>query len=118
MLLGMISVSPVTAAKKKSVKSIKLNKKSIKIYTDETYKLRAKVNPSSYTKKLNWKSSDRKVVTVSGKGKLTPRKAGRAVITAFIGKKKAKCKVTVEKWDDEDDDDDDDDDDEDGDDNE
>ena len=46
-------------------------------------------------KKPKWSSSKKSVVTVSNKGKVVAKKAGNATITAKIGKKKYKCKVTV-----------------------
>jgi len=51
--------------------------------------------------KVTYKSSNKKVVTVSKKGKLTPKKTGKAVVKATLkygGKKKTlKCKVTVKQ---------------------
>ena len=46
-------------------------------------------------KKPKWSSSKKSVATVSKKGKVVAKKAGSATITAKIGKKKYKCKVTV-----------------------
>lgn len=48
-------------------------------------------------KKVKWSSSNRMVAVVSKKGKVTGKKAGKATITAKIGKKKYKCKVVVKK---------------------
>ena len=45
--------------------------------------------------KVKWSSSDKKVVTVSKKGKVKAKKAGRATITAKVGKKKYKTSITV-----------------------
>lgn len=46
-------------------------------------------------KKAKWSSSKKSVASVTSKGKVTAKKAGSATITAKIGKKKYKCKVTV-----------------------
>lgn len=46
-------------------------------------------------KKAKWSSGKKSVATVSKKGKVVAKKAGNATITAKIGKKKYKCKVTV-----------------------
>ena len=69
----------------------KLNKKKITISVGQTVKLKVKKN----SKKVKWKSSNKKIVTVSKKGKIKGKKAGKATVTAKIGKKKLKCKVTV-----------------------
>ena len=45
----------------------------------------------------SWKSSDKKVATVSKSGKITAKKAGKATITVKCGKKTVKVKVTVKK---------------------
>lgn len=46
-------------------------------------------------KKVKWSSSDKKVAAVSKKGKVKAKKAGRAIITAKVGKKKFKASITV-----------------------
>ena len=48
-------------------------------------------------KKVRWKSSKPGVVSVSSKGKIKARKAGKATITARSGKKKQKFRITVKK---------------------
>ncbi len=45
--------------------------------------------------KITWKSSNKKVATVSSKGKVTAKKKGKATITAKVAGKTYKCKVTV-----------------------
>lgn len=47
--------------------------------------------------KVKWSSSNKAVATVNSKGKVVAKKAGKAVITAKVGSKKLKCKVTVKK---------------------
>lgn len=46
-------------------------------------------------KKVTWRSSNKKVATVSKKGVVTAKKKGNAVITAETNGKKYKCKVKV-----------------------
>ena len=46
-------------------------------------------------KKVTWSSNKNKVAAVTKKGKVTAKKKGTATITAKVGKKKYKCKVTV-----------------------
>ena len=48
-------------------------------------------------KKVRWKSSKPGVVSVSSKGKIKARKAGKATVTAKSGKKKQKFLITVKK---------------------
>lgn len=48
-------------------------------------------------KKVKWSSSNKKVASVNSKGKVKAKKAGKATITAKVGKKKYKCKITVKK---------------------
>lgn len=54
-----------------------------------------KVNGTS--SEVNWSSSKDSVATVSNKGVVKAKKAGKAVITAKCGKFTLKCKVTVKK---------------------
>ncbi|MGN0468537.1 MAG: Ig-like domain-containing protein [Acutalibacteraceae bacterium] len=84
----------------RKVKSVSLNKTSLKLYLDKTATLKATVSPSDASnKKITWKSSNTSVVKVSSSGKLTPVKAGTATITVKTndGGKTAKCTVKVEK---------------------
>ena len=71
--------------------AVKINKKSISIKVGKTYKLKLK----GTKKKVKWSTSNKKVATVSSKGVVKGKKAGKATITAKVGKKKYKCKVKV-----------------------
>ncbi len=65
------------------------------------FTLRVKsVIPSKASKAVTWKSSNKKIVTVTNKGRVRAKKSGTAVITATSksnSKVKAKCKVKVYK---------------------
>lgn len=60
--------------------------------------LKATLTPADTTDEITWKSSDKKVVTVSKNGKVTAQGAGTAKITATASNgKRAVCKITVLK---------------------
>lgn len=88
-----------TVTVRQPITKIALNKKSIKLKKGKKFTLKAKLSPSNvYTsyKKVKWSSSNKKVATVSSKGKVTAKKKGTAYITATAHNgKKAKCKVSV-----------------------
>ena len=86
MILTLLPATNASAAAKP-----KLNKKSATIYVGKTVSLKLKNNK----KKVKWTSSNKKVATVSNKGKVKGKKAGKATITAKVGNKKYKCKITV-----------------------
>ena len=78
--------------KEVSAATVKLNKKKATIIKGKTLTLKV----TGTKKKVTWKSSNKKVATVSSKGKVLAKKKGVATITAKIGKKKLSCKITVE----------------------
>ena len=82
----LVDFSPTEAA------SIKLNKTKATVRKEKTVTL--KVLNYKKPDKVKWKSSNKKIATVS-KGKVTGVKAGNATITAIVGSKKLTCKVTV-----------------------
>ena len=69
--------------------------KKLTLKKGETYQLPREVTPISATGKVKFKSSNKKIAKVTGKGKIKALKKGKATITATIGKKSFKCKVTV-----------------------
>ena len=80
-----------TVGQAKAEAAMKLNAKSKTIYVGRTYTLKV----VKTKKAVKWKSSQKSVATVSKKGVVKGIKAGKAVITAQIGKKVLKCNVTV-----------------------
>lgn len=70
---------------------VRLNKKKATLTVGKTITLKVK----GTKKKVKWSSSKKKVATVSSKGKVRAKKKGKVTITAKIGKKKYKCKITV-----------------------
>lgn len=65
----------------------------------ETVQLDVTMLPGDANSAIKWKSSNKKVATVSSTGLVTFKKPGKATITATAvrGKKKAKVKVKVTK---------------------
>ncbi len=91
---GMASSFPVNingATVITIVNQVKLNKTKVTLCKGETLQL--KVQNSK--KNISWKTSNKKVATVSQSGKVKGQKKGTAVITATVGKKNLKCKITV-----------------------
>lgn len=87
LLCSCLSVGTKVA----SAAKVKISKKSVTLTVGSSLTLKI----TGTKKKVKWKSSKKSVATVSSKGKLKAKKAGKAVITATVGKKKLKCKVTV-----------------------
>lgn len=92
MIFSVFPATQVNAATKP-----KLSKTKITMTVGQSKKLKVKGISKKRAKRIKWKSSKKKVVTVTKTGKLKARKAGKAVITAKIGKRKLKCKVVVKR---------------------
>ena len=72
---------------------------TVVLYKGWTLQANALMAPGNADTKVTWKSSNKKVATVSSKGKITAKKLGTATITATTDNKltaKVKIKVTVE----------------------
>lgn len=92
--------STVTAKKGKKVvlkvqitvkKKPVLNYTSRSLYAGKTVTLKVTNAPG----KISWSSSNKAVVTISKNGKVTAKKAGKAIITAKSGTWEGRCSVTV-----------------------
>lgn len=91
---------PTTAPSYTKVKSIKLNAKKATLGYRAQITLTATVNPTDAKyKKVTWTSSNKKVATVSSKGKVTAKKVKKKTTVTITAKvkdgKTAKCKITV-----------------------
>ena len=75
---------------------VKFTKKTVKLKVSKTYKLKIKYAKGDSVKK--WKSSNKKIATVSKKGKVKAKRKGTAKITVIMksGKKTA-CKIKVSR---------------------
>ncbi len=74
---------------------LKLNKKSLTLRKGKKYQLTATVTPITSSEKVKYKSSNKKVLTVTSKGKITAKKKGTAYVIVTSGKKTVRCKVKV-----------------------
>lgn len=91
---------PLAPAKEaEAAKKMKLSKTKLSLNVGKTKKLAVKNKKKKA--KVTWSSSKKKVATVSKKGVVKAKKAGKATITAKVKYKKKttklKCKVTVTK---------------------
>lgn len=74
-----------------------LNQSKATIYTKGTNTVQLRATAANGSGSVKWSSNNTKVATVSANGKVTAKKAGKAVITATYGNVTAKCEVTVKK---------------------
>ena len=88
----------ITLTIKQNVKStsVKLNKTKLTLKKGKTYQLKTTLKPLKSTDQISYQSSNKKIATVSSKGKVKALKKGKVTITAKTSNgKKAKCVVTV-----------------------
>ena len=87
-----VKVTPV------KIESVKLDVYKLSLRKGGSFKMKYTIYPSNASdKKVTWKSSNPKVVSVDNKGNLKAHKLGNAVITVITknGRKKHSCEVTV-----------------------
>lgn len=75
--------------------SIKNVPKKITLNAKKSYQLKPVINPITCTYKAIYKTSNKKIVKVTSRGKITAVKKGKAKITVMVGKKKFVCTVTI-----------------------
>lgn len=71
--------------------------KTLSLQAGKGYTLKPSLLPITCVQKITYKSSNTKVLTVTSKGVLKAKKAGKAKITVQAGKKKFTVQVTVKK---------------------
>lgn len=86
--------SNTTYIEAKTVKKPKLSKTSLELKEGDSATLRLN---NAIAKKVKWYSSNKKVATVSSKGKIKAISFGNVIITAKYKNKSYKCKITVDK---------------------
>ncbi len=93
---GATATLKVTVQKKAvKLKKISVNKKKITLTKGKSTTLVVTKSPITAQDKVTFKTSNKKVATVSKSGKITAKKAGKATITVKAGKKSVKVTVTV-----------------------
>lgn len=82
---------------KTAVKTTKISglKKSVALKKGKKTTLKPVITPFTSREKVTYRSSNKKVATVSSKGVVTAKKKGTAKITVRSGKKSYTVKVTV-----------------------
>ena len=80
---------------KKTTKKIKLNRKKLILKKGKTFKLKVTLTPKDSKDKIVYRTSNRKIATVSKTGKIKAKKKGKVKNTVISGKKKAVCTVKV-----------------------
>ena len=81
----------VAGAPVEAKSNIRLSRTSVTLEKGKTVTLTVK----GTTKKATWSTSNKKVATVTQKGKVTAKSKGSANIIAKVAKKKLKCSVKV-----------------------
>lgn len=77
------------------VKNVKIKNKIKELQLGKSYRLKSKVSPKKATyKKLNWKSSNDKIISVNDNGVITANSVGNATISC-TSKNKIKDKLTI-----------------------
>lgn len=89
--LVLVSASIAVPSTESQAAKMKLNRSSAAIKVGKKVTLKVK----GTKKKVKWTTSKKAIASVSGKGVVTGKKVGMATITAKVGKKKFRCKVTV-----------------------
>ena len=83
--------------KTKTLTVTNVTAKKITLKKGKTFTLKTAVTPLTSQDKVKFTSSDKKILTVNGKGKVKAIKTGSAKITVKSGAKVMKIKVTVKK---------------------
>ncbi len=92
-LVAALVLSQLCPVSADAAKKVSLNRKKVTLYIGKSFQLKVR----GTKKKVQWKTSNKKIATVSRKGKVKAKKKGTAKITAKVAGKKLVCKVTVKK---------------------
>ena len=89
VIVMAVSIMPITQADA----AVKLSAAKKTVYVGESFTLKV----SGTSKTVKWSSSSKSVASVTQKGKVTAKKAGKATITAKVSSTSLKCVVTVKE---------------------
>ena len=89
--LVLVTASIAAPSTESQAAKMKLNRSSATITVGKKVTLKVR----GTKKKVKWTTSKKAIASVSQKGVVTGKKAGKATITAKVGKKKFRCKVKV-----------------------
>lgn len=86
--------------KNKAVKTVKLsvNKSTVNLSIGKTFAIKATKTPFTSKDSIKYFSSNKKIATVSSKGKITAKKNGTAYITVKSGNISKKIRIVVKKF--------------------
>ena len=79
----------------KTTRKIKLNRRKLTLKKGKSFRLKVTLTPADSQYKITYKTSNKKIATVSKTGKIKAKKKGKVKITVISGKKKAVCTVKV-----------------------
>ena len=79
----------------KTTRKIKLNRRKLTLKKGKSFRLKVTLTPADSQDKITYKTSNKKIATVSKTGKIKAKKKGKVKITVISGKKKAVCTVKV-----------------------
>jgi len=75
--------------------TLKINKKKKTLRVGKKFKLQATAWPLRVANNVKWKSSNKKIATVTKNGRVKAKKKGKVKIYAYYGNLKKVCKITV-----------------------
>ena len=81
--------------RQKTTRKIKLNRRKLTLKKGKSFRLKVTLTPADSQDKITYKTSNKKIATVSKTGKIKAKKKGKVKITVISGKKKAVCTVKV-----------------------
>ena len=90
-----ITITLVSGLKKTINVTVQKNAVACTSIKKKSYQLKPVINPITCTYKAIYKTSNKKIVKVTSRGKITAVKKGKAKITVMVGKKKFVCTVTI-----------------------